>query len=317
MYTACTLCPRTCKINRLAGQCSFCGETADIKIASACLHFGEEPLITGQHGSGTVFISGCNLGCSFCQNHQISREGMGAIVSIEECADIFFALHAAGAENINIVTGSQAAPALAESIMLAKKRGLTIPFCWNSSAYESPEVFQALNGLIDIWLADLKSLNPLVCKNLFQAKNYPETACNAIKTMLTLSPLVIQDNYENKGYDKMLSGVIIRHLILPGRINDTKNILEWLKLHCDGNACISIMSQFTPVNKTENEIIENRFVSDNEFAQIKKLIYKYKFEYLFYQELVPDDSWLPDFNRTQPFSNELAKPVWHWKKGFV
>ena len=317
-YLSCRLCPRNCGVNRSAGKTGFCKESAELKIASACLHFGEEPPVTARGGSGTIFVSGCNLGCSFCQNYQISREGMGKTVSSDEFARICAALEQAGAENINIVTGSHAVPALVQGIAKAKKAGVSIPVCWNSSAYESLEAVELLNGTADIWLPDLKTLNPQLSRALFGVKDYGKTAKAAIKRMIELSPL----QFTASQPEKILSGVIVRHLVLPGCMENTRQVLDWLKENADGKACISLMSQYTPVKtqtvrKNGDSIFPDRFINQDEFESMRRLISDYAFEHLFYQELENDDSWLPDFERIQPFSNSLAKPLWHWKKGFT
>ena len=355
-YTSCTLCPRCCSVNRTAGQTGFCKETADLKIALACLHFGEEPPLTGRGGSGTIFISGCNLGCGFCQNYQISREGMGRIVGCEEFCRICFALEMAGAENINIVTGSHAIPAIASFLTQAKKEGLGIPVCWNSSAYESVDAVDMLAPVTDIWLPDLKTFGSAMSKALLGAGDYARTAQKAIRRMIELAPLRFKpvttrrpqsgrkesgsekradaekskragsaadvenaanaENTESAG--KMVSGVIVRHLVMPGCLDNTVKVLDWLKEHADGKACISLMSQYTPVVKNGTQRnFPDRFINRDEFEYIKQLIHDYDFDYLFYQELENDDSWLPDFDRVQPFSNSLATPVWHWKNGFT
>ena len=325
-YTSCTLCPRCCSVNRTAGQTGFCKETADLKIASACLHFGEEPPLTGRGGSGTIFISGCNLGCGFCQNYQISREGMGRIVDCEEFCRICSALETAGAENINIVTGSHAIPAIASFLEQAKKEGLGIPVCWNSSAYESVDAVDMLAPVTDIWLPDLKAFGSAMSETLLGAGDYARTAKKAIQRMIELAPLRFEpvttrrpQSAENtESAEKMVSGVIVRHLIMPGCLDNTVKVLDWLKEHADGKACISLMSQYTPVVKNGTQRnFPDRFINRDEFEYIKQLIHDYDFDYLFYQELENDDSWLPDFNRVQPFSNSLATPVWHWKNGFT
>ena len=325
-YTSCTLCPRSCSVNRTAGQRGFCKETADLKIASACLHFGEEPPLTGRGGSGTIFISGCNLGCAFCQNYQISREGMGRIVGCEEFCRICSALEMAGAENINIVTGSHAIPAIASFLTQAKKEGLGIPVCWNSSAYENVDAIDILAPVTDIWLPDLKTFGSAASEALLGAGDYARTAKKAIRRMIALAPLRFepvktrspQFAEKTEGAEKMVSGVIVRHLIMPGCLDNTVKVLDWLKEYADGKAYISLMSQYTPVAQNGRQRnFPDRFINRDEFERIKELLYEYDFDYLFYQELENDDSWLPDFSCIQPFSNSLATPVWHWKNGFT
>ncbi|MCR5605276.1 MAG: radical SAM protein [Treponema sp.] len=322
LYKSCSQCPRSCKTNRLEGKKGFCGETEPLRAASACLHFGEEPLVTVFGGSGAIFFTGCNLHCAFCQNYQISQLGMGAEVSKENFVKICLELQANGAENINLITGSHAIPVLAEYIAEAKSSGLTLPIAWNSSAYESVESLELLKGLVDIWLPDMKTLNSMMSKELFQAEDYPAACKKAIRWMINNTPLnimTIKKNGEER--EKMMSGTIIRHLFLPGRMEDTIMTLDWLKNHADGKACISLMSQYTPVEFSERkeslDSFQNRLVNKSEDNELRELIEGYSFEYLFYQDLSDDTDWLPDFNRTQPFSNALAKPIWHWSKGFL
>ena len=328
-YSSCTQCPRNCKAHRDEAKKGWCGENADLRIASACLHFGEEPLVTVHSGSGTIFFTGCTLRCSFCQNYQISQQGMGSAVSVQDFAEICLSLQNKGAENINLVTGSHHIPVIAAGIAAAKKRGVTIPFAWNSSAYESTETLEHLKGLVDIWLPDLKTLNPMMSKQLFDAEDSPQVAKRAIRWMIASSPLdIVEEKKNGRKKEKMMSGVIIRHLFLPGRMDDTIMTLDWLKSHADGKACISLMSQYTPVpfKGTEQELeqrdkslgsFQNRLVNTAEDTELRKLIDSYCFDYLFYQDLSDDTSWLPDFNRIQPFSNALARPVWHWSCGFT
>lgn len=329
-YASCNQCPRKCGVNRLQGQRGLCGESSDLRLAFAGLHFGEEPLITVHGGSGTIFLTGCTLRCAFCQNYQISQNGMGKEVSKENFIKICRDLQNAGAENINLVTPSHHIPLLADFIRAAKDDGINLPFCWNSSAYENVEMLELLKGLVTIWLPDLKTLNAGLSKKLFAAENYPQAAEKAISWMIANNPLKIE---EKKGIDresgkacskeKMLQGVIIRHLYLPGRFEETADVLSWLKEHADGRAIISLMNQYTPVPFDEEKklaekrreslsSIENRLVNKEEDGDIQDLIEAYDFDYLFYQELSDDSSWLPDFRRAQPFSNKLAKPLWHF-----
>ncbi len=332
-YDNCCLCPRLCGVSRSMGNKGFCSETSDLRIASAGLHFGEEPPITALGGSGTIFITGCNLRCVFCQNYQISQKEMGSIVSEETFSSICLTLQDNGAENINIVTGSHDVPRIARGLEKAKKRGLVIPVCWNSSAYERIETLSMLDGLVDIWLPDLKTLNPLISDAVFKAKDYPKYAKKAVTWMAnTKEPSFIQKkNKDGQRVNKMLSGTIVRHLVLPGRLDDTVLVLDWLKKNIDGKAYVSLMSQYTPVNFSDNlcskaELTErcealasfqNRCINETEFSNIMSLINSYEFEQVFYQELITDTDWLPDFNVSKPFPNTLAKPLWHWKSGFL
>ena len=292
----------------------FCREPADLRIAFAGLHFGEEPLITVFGGSGTIFFTGCTLRCAFCQNYQISQDGLGRVVDKVEFVDICLKLQAAGAENINLVTGSHHIPVIAEFLRAARDGGVTVPFCWNSSAYESVEMLELLKGLVTIWLPDLKTLDGNLSKGLFAAPDYPASATAAIRWMIENNPLdIVQVSKNGETREKMMSGVIIRHLFMPGKFEQTADVLAWLKENADGRAIISLMNQYTPIPAKKGKItqIEDRLVSPEEDADIQDLIEAYDFEYLFYQELSDDTSWLPDFTRAQPFSNKLATPVWH------
>lgn len=327
-YYSCNQCPRKCSINR-AEKAGYCGCKNELTVASAGLHFGEEPVITVFGGSGTIFFSGCTLRCAFCQNYQISQQGMGRTVGQDEFVKICLKLQDSGAENINLVTGSHNIPLIALYLEKAKTAGLKIPVAWNSSAYENTESLELLKGLVDIYLPDFKTLNPMMSKELFKAQDYPSVAKKAVRWMMENTPLkIISVKKNGEVKEKMLGGTIIRHLFLPGRLGDTELALSWLKNHADGRACISLMSQYTPVpfecekseleNRNESlKAFQNRLVNREEDFQLKGLIEKYEFEYLFYQDLSDDTSWLPDFNRTQPFGNALAKPVWHWTKGFL
>ena len=200
-YRQCLLCPRRCGVDREAGFLGYCGETAAPRLAFAGIHRGEEPPITGKGGSGTVFVSGCNLGCVFCQNYQISHgnispgnnipRGLGRPVSGDEFAEICLALQGKGAENINIVTGSHAAPALALGVKQARKQGLSIPVLWNSSGYDGMEVLEITKEFVDVYLPDLKTLDSVLAARFFNAPDYPETASTAILKMMEYRELCL------------------------------------------------------------------------------------------------------------------------------
>ena len=320
LYESCVLCSRLCSVNRNAGSRGFCGETSELRLGFAGIHQGEEPPITANGGSGTIFVSGCNLGCAFCQNYQISKEGMGREITAVEFAEICLTLQKKGAENINIVTGSHAAPALALGIAEAKKQGLAIPVVWNSSGYEGMEVLEILKDHVDVFLPDLKTLNPDISGRYFNAPDYPSQAAAAIQKMI---------EYRELRYSgiSLVSGVIIRHLVIPGYLDDTHQVLAWFTKNCSSKALLSLMTQYTPVysdneKKSGGKIasgthIPGTYLSENEYDAALLMLDEYGIDHGFCQELVTGSDWLPDFNRTNPFSSELSLPVWHWKKGFV
>ena len=328
LYSHCTQCPRKCGTDRHTTK-GFCGETDQVRTAVACLHFGEEPLLTVFGGSGTIFFTGCTLRCAFCQNYQISQKGMGGVITAEDFTQMCLTLQQKGAENINLVTGSHHIPRIAEFLSHAKSHGLDLPVCWNSSGYETPESLELLKGLVDIYLPDFKTMNPMMSQELFKAQDYPQVAKKAIRWMIQNTPMNIREvEKDGETREKMFSGVIVRHLVMPGRLEDSRQALDWLKIHADGKTCISLMSQYTPVpfQESPEEIearnkslgaFQNRLLTKEEDSQIGQMIRDYDFEYLFYQELSDDTSWLPDFNRKQPFSNALATPFWHWKEKFI
>jgi len=309
-YKNCVLCPRRCGVDREAGLRGICGEPAELRIAFAGIHRGEEPPITGTGGSGTVFVSGCNLGCIFCQNYQISQAGMGRPVSPDELADICLALQDKGAGNINIVTGSHAAPALACGIEAARKRGLIIPILWNSSGYDGNETLDLLKDYIDVYLPDLKTLDPGIAAAYFNAPDYPEHAAAAILKMMEYRDLRF-------GLDgTMVSGLMVRHLIIPGYLEATRQVLAWFSKNCRGRALLSLMTQYTPVQNphaARGTEIPGCYVSEEEYDAVLSMLDEYEIDDGYCQELVTSADWLPDFTRRNPFSSDLSIPVWHWQ----
>lgn len=316
-YKSCTLCPRNCNVNRFSGDRGFCGETFDLRIAYGGIHFGEEPPVTVSKGSGTIFFTGCNLRCSFCQNYQISQDGMGKVLGIEDFAGLCLRLQEEGAENINLVTGSHHIPVIRAGLEKAKNKGLKIPVLWNTSSYENTGSLELLKPLVDVWLPDLKTLNPEISKRVFATENYPAKAKRAIRWMVENSPLKFT---EKDGKRKIVSGVILRHLVLPGRLNDSRMVIEWFKEFLEGKALFSLMTQYTPVKAHKNKdglnAFQDRHVSEEEYGKLQEMLEEYGIQDGFYQELETDDSWLPDFNLISPFPSSLSKPLWHWSCGF-
>jgi len=317
-YTHCTLCPRSCGVNRLAGEIGYCGETAELRIAAAVIHKGEEPPLVGTGGSGTIFVSGCNLGCVFCQNYQVSQgmrkgdAGLGKAVSPEEFADICAALRDAGAENINIVTGSHAIPALIAGFEAARRAGIlaagiereknpsSIPVLWNCSAYETPAALELLRNHVDIYLPDLKTLDTGIAAKFFNAPDYPAAAAEAILKMIEMT--------KNKG-QLTGSSVIVRHLILPGYLESTRSVLRWFAEHAKGSALLSLMTQYTPI-PGRGDTAPQRYVAKEEYETVMKWLDEFGIEDGFCQELVTGNEWLPDFRRVNPFPSKLSVPVW-------
>ena len=299
LYAHCRLCPRACGTDRTASGGSatggFCGEGAELRLAFAGLHRGEEPPLSGKGGSGTIFVSGCNLGCAFCQNWQISTGGggkrLGRAVSSDEFTALCLELQNRGAENINIVTGSHAVPAIARYLSAAKTAGLRLPVLWNSSGYENPETLELLDGLVDTWLPDLKTLDSDLAARFFNAPDYPTAATAAILWMTRNRP----------------DGVIIRHLILPGYLESTRAVLRWFA--DNAHAQLSLMTQYTPIGGSTH--VPGRFLSKREYETVLGWLEEFGIEDGFCQELVTGSDWLPDFNRPNPFASNLSVAVWH------
>jgi putative pyruvate formate lyase activating enzyme len=305
-YKTCLLCPRSCGVDRSApGARGFCKESADLRIAAAVLHSGEEPPLVGKNGSGTIFVSGCNLGCVFCQNHQISQgegenPGLGRAVSTETFSEICLALSQRGAENINIVTGSHAIPAIVQGLVAAKEAGLRIPVLWNSSAYETPQALELLRDHVDIFLPDLKTLDSETAAQFFNAPDYPETAAAAILKMIGMAR----------------EKVIVRHLILPGCLESTRRVLRWfadnaMKRAANAACELSLMTQYTPI-PGRTQTAPKRYISEADYETVLEWLEEFGIEDGYYQEPVVGSDWLPDFRRPNPFSSELSVPVWHW-----
>jgi len=306
-YKSCRLCPRNCGVNRLAGETGFCGETSELRIAAAVIHKGEEPPLVGTGGSGTIFVSGCNLGCAFCQNYQISQgeeangiKSLGRTVSVQEFTEICAALCEKGAENINIVTGSHAAPELIEGFTAMRKAGVQLPILWNSSGYDGMESLEMLKEYVDIYLPDLKTLDSEISAKFFNAPDYPDVATAAILKMIESAGKKHPKNTREK--------IIIRHLILPGYLESTRSVLCWFADNVRERAMLSLMTQYTPIPDRRRQMPQ-RYLSAEEYKTVIKWLDEYKIEDGFCQELVTGSDWLPDFRRHNPFSSELSVPI--------
>lgn len=276
----CTLCPRNCHADRLLGQVGFCGQTAELTAARAALHFWEEPCISGSVGSGTVFFSGCNLQCVFCQNHDIALSKGGRKISVERLAEIFLELQAKGAANINLVTPSHFIPQICLALEQAKQDGLYIPIVYNTSGYENVISLQLLENLVDIYLPDLKYFSPETAAKYSHAHDYFEKSSAAIAEMVRQVGTPVFD--DESGLLKR--GVIVRHLLLPGQSADSKKILRYLHDTYHNDIYVSIMNQYTPLPHVAAFPELNRAITSLEYERILDFADKIGIEQGYMQE---------------------------------
>ena len=269
----CEICPRICKVNRIEGNLGNCKATDKIEIALVSLHKYEEPCISGKNGSGTIFFSHCNLHCIFCQNYEISQLNNGIEITIEELANIMLEQQKIGAENINLVTPTMYVYHIIEAIKIAKKQGLKIPIIYNSNGYESVETLKKLEGHIDVYLPDLKYYLDEIATKYSKVTNYFETATKAINEMIRQVgiPKFDKNNMIKKG-------VMIRHLILPNHIQNTKNILKWIKENIEEGIYINVMAQYFPTYKAKEDELLNRKLTKREYKQIEEYFYFLNFK---------------------------------------
>jgi len=243
----CECCPRNCRVNRLAGKVGFCRVPALIKICHAGLHSGEEPPISSARGSGTIFFAGCNLSCVFCQNYDISqgvRPGRGRGSEPQEIARLMLELQRRGCHNINFVTPEHVVPQVIEALAEAVENGLRIPVVYNTSAYDAPESLDLLDGLVDIYMPDFKIWSPELGKRWLKAADYPEVARRAIRTMHDqVGPLQL----DARGVARR--GLLIRHLVLPGCLEETRAILNWIAAELGPDTYVNLMNQYRPAGK--------------------------------------------------------------------
>ncbi len=257
----CTLCPRRCLADRTRRR-GYCGASESVRVARAALHFWEEPCISGTNGSGAVFFCGCQLHCVYCQNRAISYGDVGKEITVEHLSEVFFRLQAQGAHNINLVTPDPYLPQVALAIRLAKRRGLSLPFLMNCSGYETEESLRSMQGLIDIYLPDFKYRSPLLAKKYSHAPDYPVVAEKAIAEMVRQQPSCRFDRH-----GLLQSGVLVRHLLLPGHVSDSKRVLAYLHQTYHEQIFISIMRQYTPFAMQAYPEL-NRPVTEQEYDEL-------------------------------------------------
>ena len=286
----CTICPNNCKVNRKIGEIGICKATDRIKVALSSLHYWEEPCISGKNGSGTIFFSNCNMKCKFCQNYKISQEGKGKEVTIEELANIFLSLQEKKANNINLVTPTIYAYQIIEAIKIAKCKGLVLPIIYNSNGYENVQTIKDLNGYIDVYLPDLKYYYDDIAIKYSGVKNYFENASLAIMEMYKQvgSPILDKNGIIKKG-------LIIRHLVLPNHIMNSKMVLKRISKNINKRVLVSVMSQYFPTYKAMETEDINRKLSEEEYNEIKNTIEKFGINGYFQDMENNEEKYVPNF----------------------
>jgi len=306
----CRLCPRECGVDRGGGEHGFCGTGSSLRISHALLHLGEEPVLSGisdcgraergstgrRLGSGAIFFSGCHLRCVYCQNYQISQEGAGDCLTEEALAHSMLDLEARGAANINLVSPSHMLLPILEALRIALYQGLSLPIVYNCSGYESVQVLRSLEGIVDVYLPDLKYASPLLAKRLSGASDYFDKAQAALTEMFCQQP-VLEIGTEGLA----LRGLIVRHLVLPGQTPDSLRILGWLARHLPSSVGISLMSQYIPCFRAPQDL--RGTLKTNEYRNVLERAGQLGFDCLFVQPepFAPEEHRNPDFSREKPF----------------
>ena len=299
--SGCRLCPRACGVNREQGTPGFCRMPAKLYAARAALHFWEEPCISGTRGSGTVFFSGCTLRCIYCQNRSIARGDAGQEISLERLTEIFLELQGQGAHNINLVTPTHYAPWIAEALEKAKKRGLSIPVVYNCGGYEGEESLRRMEGLVDIYLTDFKYMEEAAAARYSHAPDYPQTAKAALKEMVSQAGLPA---FDERGM--ITRGVIVRHLLLPGHVADSRRVVEYLFKTYGNRIYISLMNQYTPMPAVAADPLHSRKVTKREYNRLVDYALSLGVEQGFIQEgETAKESFIPEFNGEGVKENEL------------
>lgn len=290
LISKCEICPRKCKVNRYEKK-GYCRCDDKVRIALVSKHYFEEPCISGRNGSGTIFFSNCNLNCIFCQNHDISQGGKGIDVTIERLAEIMLEQQERGSNNINLVTPTMYVEQIIKAIDIAKKNGLNIPIVYNTNGYEEVETIKKLNGYIDIYLPDFKYFTNELAIKYSKAPNYFEKVTSALIEM--------QSQFDEYVFDGeiMKKGMIVRHLVLPNHIQNSKNVLKWIKDNLRKDIYVSVMAQYFPTYKAIGDELIGRKLSFSEYRKIEQYFYSLDIENGYIQDLGKyEEEFVPDFN---------------------
>jgi putative pyruvate formate lyase activating enzyme len=295
MLERCELCPRKCLVDRTAGERGFCGLGADIVMDCAIVHHGEEPPLSGRRGAGTIFFSSCNLRCIYCQNYQISHDIRGERMDSAALARVMLSLQEKRCHNVEPVTPTSQTPQIMEALLLARERGLKLPFVYNCGGYEEPEVIKLLDGMVDIYLPDFKYGIETDGQLFSEAKNYPAYAVASIREMVRQ----VGDALELEG-DAARKGVLIRHLVLPGRVENSFEVLRLIRKEISPKVSLSIMAQYTPIPAVARHPFLGRRITHKEYETVMNYAYDLGFENIFTQE-VSARHLSPDFAKDEPF----------------
>lgn len=290
LISKCEICPRKCKVNRYEKK-GYCRCDDKVRIALVSKHYFEEPCISGRNGSGTIFFSNCNLNCIFCQNHDISQGGKGIDVTVERLAEIMLEQQERGANNINLVTPTMYVEQIIKAIDIAKKGGLNIPIVYNTNGYEEVETIKKLNGYIDIYLPDFKYFTNELAIKYSKAPNYFEKVTSAL--------LEMQSQFDEYVFDGeiMKKGMIVRHLVLPNHIQNSKNVLKWIKENLREDIYVSVMAQYFPTYKAVGDELIGRKLSFSEYRKIEQYFYGLDIKNGYIQDLGKhEEEFVPDFN---------------------
>ena len=295
LMSSCTLCPRECRVNRIEGETGFCGLGTGTVLARALPHFGEEPPVSGTAGAGTLFFTSCNLKCPFCHNYQISRDRMGEAMDREALAVAMLELAMKGCHNIELVTPTPQLPAALESLLAACEWGLQLPLVYNCGGYEKTEVIRLLDGIVDVWLPDFKYGNERDARECSAPEDYAQRALESIAEMIRQTG----ERLETAG-GIARRGVIIRHLVLPGRVENSLDVVRLIAAQLSKKVPLSLMSQYTPTPNLSGDPLFGRRVTREEYETVVDLALDLDFENLFIQE-VDEHNRAPDFNKESPF----------------
>lgn len=296
-YEACTLCPRRCGVNRIKQQSGICAQTAQLRIARAALHMWEEPCISGTRGSGTVFFSGCQLRCIFCQNYPIAQGEVGREISAERLTEIFFELEQKGANNINLVTPDHFIPHIVSAIQRAREQGFTLPFVYNTGSYVSLEALRMLDGWIDVYLPDFKYMDSEHARAYSGAADYPEVAKAALAEMFRQVGPVQFATVAGETEPMLVRGMLVRHLLLPGAVADAKRVIAYLHRTYGNDIYLSLMNQYTPGARVLEHPLLHRKVRRKEYEAWIDAAIEMGIEQAFVQEgSAAEESFIPAFD---------------------